>query len=252
MPEQRVLIVDDEPLGRERVRTLLERRKDPMVITEASNRREAVELLTSASFDLVFLDIQMPHGTGFDVVTDVGLDTMPPVIFVTAHNDYAVKAFEIHALDYLLKPFTPERFYEALDRAIAISSDVESREMRTRIKDLLDSIERHDATLKRIMVRTSDSIQFIHCNDIDWIESAGNYVKIWTGNKGHLIRQTMKSLEERLDGDMFLRIHRSTIVNIEQVQRLSVMFNGDYRVHLKGGKDLTLSRSYRHVIERFT
>ncbi|NND73334.1 MAG: response regulator transcription factor [Rhodothermales bacterium] len=252
MAEMLALVVDDEPLGRERLRQLSEDRTDIVVVAEASNRVEAIHALRRSRFDLVFLDIQMPNGSGFDVLTEIGIDKMPPTIFVTAHDSYAAKAFEVHAVDYILKPVEKERFDDAVDRVIQSNERSGLELSHGKLQALVAQMEIETHRLQRIMVRTNDKIRFVRCVDIDWVESAGNYVKIWTNGKSYLVRRTMKSLEEALDPNYFVRIHRSTIVNLERVETLSPMFSGDYRVHLTVGKDLTMSRGYKHVIERFS
>jgi two-component system LytT family response regulator len=248
----KALVCDDELLGRERIRNLLQERENIAVAAEARDGREAAELLGRDSFDLVFLDIQMPHLDGFEVVREVGPENMPPIIFVTAHDEFAVQAFQIHALDYLLKPFEPERFFEALDRVLAIIHGSRHAELNERVRDLIEGIEPRQEYLRRIMVRSRQHLEFVKVDDIDWIEAAGNYVELHLGRHSHLLRQTMKTLEQRLDPKTFVRIHRSAIVNMDRVKALSATFNGDYEVRLDNGKKLTLSRSYRHVLDRFS
>lgn len=248
----RILIVDDEPLGRERIRTLLEPRRNVTIVAEAKDGREAVQLLGDETIDLVFLDIQMPHLNGFEVVRRVGAENMPPVVFITAHDEYALEAFEVHALDYLLKPFEPSRFYEALDRVLDIIRNHDQAELSERVRNLVAGAHPEEEHLRRVMVRSRQHIEFIKAEDIDWIEAAGNYVQLHVGRHSHLLRQTMKTLEQRLDPKCFVRIHRSSIVNLDRVKRLTATFNGDYEVQLDDGTKLTLSRSYRHVLDRFS
>ncbi|HMB92641.1 MAG TPA: LytTR family DNA-binding domain-containing protein [Rhodothermales bacterium] len=252
MSPLQTLIVDDEPLGRERIRTLLASRKDVQVAGEAKDGDEAVGLLQSTDFDLAFLDIQMPHRSGFEVIRAVGVEQMPPVVFVTAYDAYALQAFEVHALDYLLKPFEPERFHEALDRVLALIQKQNRTDLDARVQQLLDDLEPAPEPIQRLMIKTHQRIQFIRTEDIDWIEAAGNYVKLHVGSQTHLLRQTMTSLEDRLDSNRFLRIHRSTIVNLDRVKDLKAMMNGEYEVRLQDGTRLTLSRGYRQVLDQFT
>ena len=252
MPPLQILIVDDEPLGRERIRTLLANRDNVRVAAEAKDGDEAVDLILNIDFDLVFLDIQMPHRSGFDVIRAVGVEQMPPVVFVTAYDAYALQAFEVHALDYLLKPFEPERFHEALDRVLALIQKQSRTDLDARVQQLLDDLEPAPEPIQRLMVKTHQRIQFVRAEDIDWIEAAGNYVKLHVGAQTHLLRQTMTTLETRLDPTRFLRIHRSTIVNLDRVKDLKAMLNGEYEVRLHDGTRLTLSRGYRQVLERFS
>jgi two-component system LytT family response regulator len=219
---------------------------------EAQDGEEAVDLLQRTAFDLVFLDIQMPRRSGFEVVRTVGVAQMPPVVFVTAYDAYALQAFEVHALDYLLKPFEPERFHEALDRVLALIQQQSRGDLDARVQQMLDHIEPDPEPLHRLMIKTHQRIQFVRTENIDWIEAAGNYVKLHVGSQTHLLRQTMTSLERRLNPDCFLRIHRSTIVNLDRVKDLNAMFNGEYEVRLDDGTKLTLSRGYRQALERFT
>ena len=251
----RALIVDDEALGRERIRSLLARRSDVTVAGEAGDGDEAVQMIAEEDYDVVFLDIQMPHVTGFEVIAAVGADAMPPVIFVTAYDKHALRAFEVHALDYLLKPVDPERFNEAVDRVVGATSTTGTAKRDTavvdRIQALIEDFEPRPKPLERLMIKTSDHIEFVDSSDIDWIEAAGNYANLHVGNRSLLIRQTMKSLENRLDDATFMRIHRSTIVNINRIKGVYAMFNGDHEVRLVDGTKLTLSRGYKHVLDRF-
>lgn len=247
----KALIVDDEPLGRERIRTLLADRNDVVVAGEASDGAEALGLLDDGSIDLVFLDIQMPGKSGFALIDEVGPGRMPPIVFVTAYDEYALKAFEVHALDYLLKPFEPERFHEAVDRALAAAAQPAAGDAAARIERLLEGMRGASKPLTRLMVKTQDHIEFVDVDDIDWIESAGNYANLHVGKRSLLIRQTMKALEQRLDDEHFMRIHRSSIVNVNRIREVYSMFNGDYEVRLTDGTRLTLSRGYRKALDRF-
>ena len=251
MPALRVLLVDDEPLGRERLRTLLAARDDVTVADEAKNGDEAIEKLQAAPFDLVFLDVQMPHKNGFEVVRAIGVEAMPPVVFVTAYDAYALQAFEVHALDYLLKPFEPARFYEALDRVLALIRQTDGDDLDARVRRLLDDLEPAAEPIRRFLIKTHQRIAFVKDEDVDWIEASGNYVTLHVGKQAHLLRQTMTALERRLDDDRFLRIHRSTIVNLDRVKDLHTMASGEYEVRLYDGTKLTLSRGYREALDRF-
>src|SRR3954451_4210739 len=238
----RVLIVDDEPLARERIRTLLSEDSGFEVAGEAGDGAAAAQAISTLNPDLVFLDIQMPGSDGFDVIDTVGPDKMPFVVFVTAYDRYALRAFDVHALDYLLKPFDRDRFKEALERAQiqierSTGGDIERR-LAAIVKDLRPAKTRTD----RFVVKSGGRIFFVRTAEIDWIEAAGNYVKLHVGNDSHLIRETMNAVEGKLSPEMFVRIPRCHIVNIEQVRELQPWFNGEYVVFLKNGTRLTLSR----------
>jgi len=252
LPAQlRTLIVDDEPLGRERIRTLLANNPDVLLVGECRDGHEAVEAIRTRQPDLVFLDVQMPELDGFGVIRSVGVEQMPAVIFVTAYDEHALHAFEVHALDYLLKPFDVERFAEALQRATQWILRRQHTDLDRRLTRLLDDVQPPGAALRRLMIKTRQRLYFIRTEEVDWIEAAGNYVRLHAGDKVHLLRQTMNTLEGQLDPDQFLRIHRSTIVNVDRVKEFNRMFNGEYEVRLHGGTKLTLSRGYRSQLDRF-
>ena len=249
-PRTRVLIVDDEPLARERLRTLLQ--DDPAfeIVGEAADGTTAAESIMALQPDLVFLDVQMPGADGFDVIDAVGADKMPFVVFVTAYDRYALRAFDVHALDYLLKPFDRERFREALGRAQAqIERNANSGDIERRLAAIVQDLKPAKARTDRFVVKSGGRIFFVRTAEIDWIEAAGNYVKLHVGNDSHLIRETMNAVEAKLSPDMFVRIHRCHIVNIEQVRELQPWFNGEYVVFLKNGTRLTLSRGYRERLQ---
>lgn len=246
----RVLIVDDEPLARERVRTLLAKESGVEVIGECANGVEAVKDIKSEKPDLVFLDIQMPGMDGFDVLKKLKGE-MPAVIFVTAYDEYAVKAFEVRALDYLLKPFKPSRLSQALDRARRrISSADEKDDIVHRVLDLLDERERSQAYLSRISVRTGDRVLFIKTNDIEWIEASGNYVVLHVGGTRHMLRETLGSMESKLPPKQFHRLNRSAIANLEFVQEVQPLFNGEHVVVLSTGDKINLTRGLRDLQEK--
>lgn len=219
------------------------------IVGECGNGAEAIELIDSVRPDLVFLDIQMPEKTGFEVVKSLGDRDVPAIIFVTAYDQYALEAFDVHALDFiLLKPFNRERLRRALGRA---RTDIENRskgKIDERLASLIADIKAEKRYLERLLVKSTGRVFFIKTDEIDWIEAAGNYLKLHLGREGHLIRETMNSIESKLDPNRFLRIHRSTIVNIDRIKELQPMFSGDYAVILRSGRELTLSRNYR---ERF-
>jgi two-component system LytT family response regulator len=245
----RVLIVDDEPLARERVRNLLKQEPDVEVVGECSDGEEAVETVRRLNPDLLFLDVQMPKLDGFGVLEMLGPEQMPTTIFVTAYDRHALRAFEVHALDYLLKPYDRQRFQTAMERARAHLRRPPAGEVNERILALLADVQPKRKPLDRLVVKSGGRVAFVKMEEIDWIEAAGNYLKLHVGDETHLLRETMNDLEAKLDPDQFIRIHRSTMVNIERIQELQPLFHGDYVVILRGGKELTLSRSYRSKIE---
>ena len=235
----RVLIVDDEPLACERIRTLLAGERGIEIAGECHDGKSAVDAIRRLAPDLVFLDVQMPEMDGFGVLERLNRDRMPAVIFVTAFDQYAIKAFEVCALDYLLKPFDRERFAKALARARS------SGDLTARLGALLEEWSGRRKYLDRLVIRSGGRVFFLRVEEIDWIESAGNYVRLHCGNEGHLYRETMARMESSLDPARFARIHRSTIVNVERVKELHPLFRGDYTVILRNGRELTLSKGYR-------
>ena len=252
----KTLIVDDEPLARRNLRLLLERDGQIEIVDECRNGREAVKAIDAHAPDLIFLDIQMPEMDGFDVLQCVGPEHIQAVIFVTAFDQYALKAFEVHALDYLLKPFDDERFNHALQRAKA---QIEAREINQLSKKLLALLEERETERKgskgderyltRLMIKASSRVMLLKVDEIDFIEADGNYAKLHAGRKTHLLREKMNDLEGRLDPAKFVRIHRSIIVNLERIKEMHPHFNGDYVVVLEDGRQLKLSRTRREHLE---
>ncbi len=247
----RVLIVDDEQLARERIRDMLENDSDIEVVGECANGTEAVEAVCRLSPDLIFLDVQMPERDGFGVLQCVNSDAMPAVIFVTAYDQYAVRAFEVYALDYLLKPFDRERFETAVRRAKSQILNKTSGNLNTRILSALEEIKSRPVHTDRLVIKTNGHIFFIKAEEIDWIEAEGNYVRLHVGKESYLLRETISSMESQLDPRSFLRVHRSAIVNIDRIQELQPWFHGEYRIVLQDGVELTLSRSYREKLNEF-
>ena len=244
----RTLIVDDEPLARERVKRFLRDERDLEILAECGNGRDAIKAIREKQPDLVFLDIQMPEKNGFDVIKGLESKSLPNIVFITAYDQYALQAFEVHALDYLLKPFNRERFHQAVKRA---KEQIESRkrgEFDERLVSLISSISPEKKYLERLVVKSVGRVFFLKSNEIDWIEASGNYLKLHVGRDSHMIRETMNAIEAKLDPSQFMRIHRSTIVNIDRIKELHPMFSGDYSVILRDGSELALSRNYR---ERF-
>lgn len=245
MRKIRALICDDEPLARERIRRYLGSEPDIETVGECANGQQAVEALARLAPDLMFLDIQMPEMDGFGVLKAMGPQKIPVVIFVTAYDKYALRAFEVHALDYLLKPFNRDRFRKALGRARAQLEHDNHGQLDQRLLTLLEDLKTDHKYLDRLVVRSVGRVFFLKTDEIDWIEAAGNYVRLHVGREGHLLRETMSHLEAKLNPDKFLRIHRSTLVNIDRIKELQPLFSGDYTVTLRDGRQLTLSRSYR-------
>lgn len=249
----RALIVDDEPLARTGVAQLIEPVDDVTVVGEAADGGEAVQLIEETRPDLVFLDVQMPEMNGLEVVAEVGVEEMPVTIFVTAYDEYAIDAFDAHALDYLLKPIDEERFADALKRARTQIQQAEADALHEQLTGLLDDYkteEEADGSLERFTVRSRDRIYFVDVDDVQWIESEGDYVALHDGENAHLIRKTMKELEQRLTSDRFVRIHRSYIVNVDYVEELRPMDHGTYRIIMTAGTPLKTSRGYSdHVDE---
>ncbi|HEV7891407.1 MAG TPA: LytTR family DNA-binding domain-containing protein [Pyrinomonadaceae bacterium] len=249
----RALIVDDEPLARRTIRDLLREDPEVNVVGECGGGREAVESIRRQPPDLLFLDIQMPGMDGFDVLSHVELERIPAIIFVTAYDAYALKAFEMHALDYLLKPFTDERFREALARA---KSQVELRDVRSLADSLRGFLGGREPAgpeskgfLTRFMVKAGGRVIFVKSADVDWIEADNYYIKLHAGGKNHMLRLSMKELEESLDPKTFWRIHRSAIINLERVRELRQRPGGEYVAVLKDGTELKLSRRSRERLQ---
>lgn len=256
----RTLIVDDEPLARERVRSMMNAEGDLEVIGEARDGAEAVDAILSQAPDLVFLDVQMPKLDGFEVITSVGAERMPPVVFTTAFDQHALRAFEVQALDYLLKPFDQERFQGALRRVRQQMDTAENGELGKRLLALVRDLKSDlpgdglmpapvDKKSDRLVVKSGGRLFFLRADEIDWVEAAGNYVRLHVGAESHLLRETMNAIEGRLHPDTFFRIHRSRIVNIERIKELQPWFNGEYVVILRNGTKLTLSRGYREKLQ---
>lgn len=244
----RTLIIDDEPLARDKIRILLAKDPEIEIVGEAANGHEAVEMIKRDSPDLVFLDIQMPVLDGFGVLQKVGADRVPGVVFVTAYDQYALQAFEVHALDYLLKPFAQKRFSETVQRAKDQLRRRPDGAVAQQILSLLNGLGSAHRYLERLVIKSNGRVFFLKVDDVDWIEAAGNYLNIHIGSQAHLLRETMNNIETQLEPRKFVRIHRSTMVNIERIKELSPMFHGDYAVTLMNGTRLTLSRSYREKL----
>jgi two-component system, LytTR family, response regulator len=247
----RAMIVDDEPLARKRIRNLLAEAADVKLVAECANGREAIEAIDEVPPDLLFLDIQMPELDGFDVLQAVGVGRVPVVIFVTAYDRFALRAFEAHALDYLLKPFDDERFEATLQRARERIREQQGGDLDRRLRALLQEVRgaggggSEHAHLQRLVVPSGHRSVFIRTEEIDWIEAERNYVRLHVGGRTFSLRENLGRLEAALDPARFCRIHRSTIVNVDRIQAVESLFRGEYLVVLHDGTKLTSSRSYR-------
>ena len=243
------VIVDDERLSRKRIRRLLSADPEVNVTGECETGQQALELLAAHAPDLLFLDIQMPGLDGFALLNELGADRMPCTIFVTAYDEYALRAFEVHAFDYLLKPFDELRLNETVRRAKEHLLNRHVEADRDRLRLMLENLSKPERFRDRLAVRSGENVLLLKTNQIDWIEAADNYVYLHCGSETHALRETLSSLERTLDPNTFLRIHRSAIVNVDRIKALQPWFRGDYRVVLTTGTQLTLSRSYRQNLQ---
>lgn len=241
MRELRVAIIDDEPLVREGIRHLLGQVEGIRLVGEAHDGRRAVTLIQQERPDLIFLDVQMPEQDGFDVLGVLHHEPLPAVVFVTAHGGHAIRAFDHHAVDYLLKPFDSERFYLALDRARRRLDEPGDRSL----KAVLEELRNAPRYLGRVLVKHEGMTSIVPVTEIDWIEASDNHVRLHTATARYLVRATIKTMEQQLDPGQFIRVHRSTIVNLSRVRKLQPLFGGEYQLRLSSGACLTLSRGYR-------
>lgn len=259
----RVVLVDDEPAARRGLRLLLGPETDVEIVGEAGDTASAIEVIRAHRPDLVFLDVQIPGGDGFDVLRALPAADRPLVVFVTAYNQHALQAFDVHAVDYLLKPFDDQRFRDTLLRVREALRSRQTASLSAKVDQLLAQFagasgggamaaggeDPESAFSDRILVKAAGEIFFLKPSEIDWIEAEGDYMKFHVGGKSHLMRETMARLEERLDPKRFVRIHRSTIVNLDRVRKLSPSFVGEYAVVLQDGTKLKLSRGYQDRLQ---
>lgn len=256
MSKIKTIIADDEPLAREKIRILLAGEKDIEIIGECSDGNLAVSAIRKLAPDLLFLDVQMPELDGFGVLKSLAVSELPSIIFVTAYDRYALEAFEVHALDFLLKPFDRGRFQKALKRARVHIEKEKAGAVNEKLLALLEDLrtEKGQAKerkyLERLVLKSAGRVTFLRCDEIDWIEAAGNYLRLHVGRESHLLRDTMNSIEAKLNPQRFIRIHRSTIVQIDRIKDIQPWFHGEYRVNLENGKQLTSSRSYHDELGR--
>jgi two-component system LytT family response regulator len=251
----RTVIVDDEPAARAAISSLLAGDPEVNLVGECADGRSALQAIRDGAPDLLFLDVQMPEMDGFTLLRELDPAELPVVVFVTAYDQYALRAFEVHALDYLLKPFDDARFREALGRAKQQVRQGKLDALSRQILALLDGMgraaanERDGQYLKRLVIKSGGRVAILAVRDIDWIEAEGDYVKIHAGRAWHLLRETMKRLEVQFDPARFVRIHRSTIVNVERIKELQPYFRGEHVVILHDGTNLKLSRGYKEHLE---
>jgi two-component system LytT family response regulator len=249
-PSIRALIVDDEPLARRKLRTLLKAEPEVEIVGECSDGRAALAAVRDQKPDLVFLDVQIPEMDGFAVLKALGPGPIPHVIFVTAYDQYALRAFEVYALDYLLKPFDRKRFRKAMERAKSRILSERGTDLGRRTLALLEELRPKSGCLERLVVKSGGRVLFLKAEEIDWIEAEGKYVRLHVGKEAHLLREAMSRLEAQLDPKKFLRVHRSTIVNMDRIQELQPWFHMEYRIVLRDGTRLQLSRGCRkHIHE---
>lgn len=246
----RSLIVDDEPLARQRVRLLLAEEPDLEIIGECADGFDAVDQIQATKPDLLFLDVQMPEMDGFEVLRRIPKELLPVVIFTTAYDQHALRAFEAHALDYLLKPFKPARFADAVQRARDLIANRQAAVAARGMLALLGQSPAPAGQLTRLAVKTPGKVTFVEVDQIQAIEAAGKYAVVHVGKENHVLRETMSSLESNLPPQRFLRISRSVIVNIDQIQELQPMFNGENLVVLKNGKSYPTTRPLREIQQK--
>jgi two-component system LytT family response regulator len=249
-PDIRAVIADDESLARKKLRILLAAEPGIHVVAECQDGPRTVAALKDYEPDLLFLDIQMPGANGFEVLESVPPDRLPIVIFTTAYDQYALRAFEAHALDYLLKPFDQERLHHALERARREILKAQDSQVASRILDFLNEAKARSPLEKRLVIKAGGRVVFLNLEEIEWVEAAANYVKLNTGKESYLLRERIGRVSERLDPSQFVRIHRSFIVNVGKIKELHPCNSGEYIVVLKNGKELSCSRGYRAGLQQ--
>jgi two-component system LytT family response regulator len=244
----RAIIVEDEPLAREGIQAFLEEEQDIELVAECADGEQAVETLERLRPDIVFLDVQMPLLSGFEILEALGSNIPPAVIFTTAHDQHAIRAFEVNAVDYLLKPFKHERFRKALQRAREHARSSQPAKLDTHLASLLEHLK--SGSTPRLLVRSPDRILFLKANEIDYVEAAGNYVVLHVGKESHTLRETMAMMETRLAGSGFMRVSRSAIINLARVRELQPVAAGEYRVLLQNGVRLDMTCGLRELQQR--
>jgi two-component system LytT family response regulator len=241
----RVVLVDDEPPARRKLRHLLSAEPDFSIVGEAGSGGEAVEILNRLQPDLAFLDIQLPDCTGFDIIESLEACNRPCIIFVTAHDEFALKAFDVHAVDYLLKPVEPSRFAQSLSRIRRLVEAGNTNHLASRLDELVATLRSDPAYARRLLVQENGRSFFLEVSRVDWIEAARNYACIHSANKTHIVRSTLDALEAKLDPALFRRINRSEIVNVDRIAEVRSWFHGDQKIVLKSGAELNWTRRYR-------
>lgn len=242
----RTLIIDDVPLARQRLKRCLAGDPEIEIVSESDNGQKAVTDIRAFAPDLIFLDVQMPALDGFGVLDALTEERSPLVIFVTAYNEYAIQAFEVNALDYVLKPVDCERLRKAVERAKSrLAHSNHDDQLDSRFRAMLEDIKAGSKYVKRLTIKLTGRTILLPIDEIDWIETHGNYLKVYAGRESHLIRGTMQSLETKLNPEKFVRVHRSAIVNVEKIKEIYPRSNGDQDLVLQNGQQLMLSRSYR-------
>jgi two-component system, LytTR family, response regulator len=250
-PEIRTIIADDEPLARKKLRILLASERDVQIVAECRDARRTIAALTELKPDLLLLDIQMPDADGFQVLRSIPPEQMPIVIFTTAYDQYAIRAFEAHASDYLLKPFDQDRLHRAIERVRTELLKTANRDLARHILDWLAHPETTPPADRRLVVKAGGRVVFLDLDEIDWVDAAANYVQLHAGRELYLVRERISRMSERLDPGQFVRIHRSAIVNVRKIKELQPCNSGEYMVVLKNGKELSCSRSYRSGLQQF-
>ena len=246
-----VVVADDEPLARKKLLLFLHSEPDVRIVAECGSGEETVKVVKALHPDLLFLDVKMSNGGGFEVLQRLSTEETPLVIFTTAFDEYAVRAFDAEALDYLLKPFDRGRLREAVSRArqhLSLGSGI----MFKRLTGLLSKVEEHSSLQERLIIRSAGKVVFLEVDEIDWIEAAANYVRVYAGNNFYLMRESIGRMASQLDSSRFVRVHRSVIVNVTKIRQLESCNSGEYMVVLKSGKELPCSRGYRSALEKFT
>jgi two-component system, LytTR family, response regulator len=250
VPTIRTIIADDEILARKKLRVLLSSESGLDVVAECRDGKQTIAAVQTYKPDLLLLDIQMPDLDGFQVLDQISSDRMPVVIFTTAYDHYAIRAFEAHALDYLLKPFNQERLHHALERVKAELLKSHEQNLKARILDLLSEAKPESQQLRRLVIRTAGRVVFLDLDEVDWIEAAANYVKLHVGKDSFLLREGIGHISARLDPEHFVRIHRSSIVNVSRIRELQPCDSGEYIAVLRDGKELSCSRGCRPQLQR--
>jgi two-component system LytT family response regulator len=249
-PDIRTIIADDEPLGRKKLRILLAEEPGIHIVAECPDGPKTIAALRDYEPDLLLLDIQMPGADGFEILESVPPDRLPVVVFTTAYDQYALRAFEAHALDYLLKPFDQERLHRAIERARLEILKAKDSQVASRILDFLNEAKAKSPAEKRLVIKAGGRVVFLDLEEIEWVEAAANYVKLNVGKESYLLRERIGRVSERLDPAQFVRIHRSVIVNVGKIKELHPCNSGEYIVVLKNGKELSCSRGYRAGLQQ--